>query len=172
MENEELWEDIAGFDSKYKISTEGRVVSMNYNNTGKPGLLKQKINKRTGQCEVKLSKNNVAKDYMVARLVAETYIPNPLFKDEAMHISKNKQDNSVDNLKWAYKSETRHNMYNKGARKTKGTKTKITYKGKNYKRYSQIADKLGINKKTFYNRLSLGWNLWEALEVPVAKRGE
>lgn len=172
MENEELWDDIPGFDGKYKISTEGRTVSMNYNNTGKPGLLKQKINKKTGQSEVKLSKNNIAKDYMVARLVAERFIPNPLFKDEVMHISKDKQDNSVDNLKWAYKSETRHNMYNKGARTTKGTKTKITYKGKNYKRYSQIAEHLGINKKTFYNRLNLGWNLWEALEVPVAKRGE
>lgn len=169
----EIWEDIAGFDGKYKISTEGRVVSMNYNNTGKPGLLKQKINKRTGQCEVKLSKNNIAKDYMVARLVAETYIPNPLFKDEVMHISKEKTDNSVDNLKWAYKSETRHHMYNKGSRKIKGTNTKITYKGKNYKNYKSIAIKEGINLKTFYNRLyNLNWNLYEALEVPVGRKGE
>ena len=110
---------------------------------------------------------------MVARLVAEAFIPNPLFKDEVMHISKDKQDNSVNNLQWAYKSETRHNMYNKGSRKVgKPTKTKITYKGKNYKRYSQIAKDLGINKKTFYNRMNLGWNLWESLEVPVSKRGE
>lgn len=169
----ELWADIYGFDGKYKISTEGNVVSMNYNNTHKPGLLKQKINKKTGQCEVKLSINNIAKDYMVARLVAEAFIPNPLFKDEVMHVSKDKQDNSVDNLQWAYKSETRHNMYNKGCRKTGiPTKTKISYKRKNYKRYSQIAEHLGMNKKTFYNRINLGWNLWEALEIPVSKRGE
>lgn len=170
---DEIWADIFGFDGKYKISTKGQVISMNYNNTGKPGLLKQKINKKTGQCEVKLSKNNIAKNYMVARLVGETFIPNPLFKDEVMHISKNKLNNSVKNLKWAYKSETRHNMYNKGSRKVgKPTKTKITYQNKNYKNYSQIAQELGINIKTFYNRISLGWNLWEALEVPVAKRGE
>ena len=170
---EEIWANINGFDGKYKISIEGEVISMNYNNTGKPKLLKQKINKRTGQCEVKLSKNNIAKNYMVARLMGETFIPNPLFKDEVMHLSQDKSDNSVDNLEWAYKSETRHNMYNKGSRKVgKATKTKISYKGRNYKRYSQIAKELGINQKTFYNRIYLGWNLWEALEVPVGRRGE
>ncbi len=173
MGEEEIWSDIPGFENKYQASTNGQIGSLNYNNTGKFGILKQKINKRTGQCEVRLSKDNVAKDYMVARLVAETYIPNPLFKDEVMHISKEKTDNSVGNLEWAYKSETRHHMYNKGSRKNgKATKTKISYKGKNYKRYSQIAKELGINQKTFYTRMYLGWNLWEALEVPVGKRGE
>lgn len=54
----------------------------------------------------------------------------------------------------------------------KATKTKISYKGRNYKRYSQIAKRLGINQKTFYTRMYLGWNLWEALEIPVGKRGE
>ena len=169
MDKEEIWADIAGFDGKYKISTEGNVLSMNYLNTGKPHLLKKKINKY-GFAEVKLSKNNIAKDYMVSRLMGETFIPNPLFKDIVMHKSKNKLDDSVDNLRWAYYSEEKHNTYNKGCRKIKGTKNKISYKGKSYKSYKDLALANGINVNTFYQRLYLlNWNIYEALEVPVGK---
>ena len=166
----EEWADIAGFDGKYQISTEGNVMSMNYNNTGKPHLLKKKINKY-GFAEIKLSKNNIAKDYMVSRLVGETFIPNPLFKDIVMHKSKNKLDDSVKNLKWAYYSEEKHNTYNKGSRKVKGTKTKITYDGKNYKNYKELALDKGLNLKTFYTRLYiLNWSLYEAIEIPIGRR--
>lgn len=145
---------------------------MNYNNTGKPKLLKQKINKKTGLCEVKLSKNNKAKDFMVARLVAIHFIPNPLFKEEVVHISKEKTKNSVDNLKWAYHSESKHHMYNKGCRKIGSPSfTKITYEGKKYKTYSKIAKDKKIKLSTFYQRLyNYHWNLYEAIEVPVGKR--
>lgn len=168
----EIWKDIVGYDGRYKISTQGNVMSMNYNNTGKPKLLKQKINKKTGECEVKLSINNIAKDYMVARLVAIHFIPNPLFKEEVIHISKNKTDNSVKNLKWAYHSESKHHMYNKGCRKIgKPSFTKITYENKNYKNYSEIAKDKKIKLCTFYQRLyNYNWNLYEALEIPVGKR--
>lgn len=167
----EVWKDIAGYDGKYQVSNTGKVRSTNYNNTKKIKELKIKIN-RYGFCEVKLSKNNIAKDYMVARLVAETFIPNPQQKPEVMHKSNNKLNNSVENLEWAYKSETRHNMYNKGSRKNATpTFTKISYKGKNYKKYSDIAKDNGLNRRTFYKRMNeLGWNLYEALEVPIGRK--
>lgn len=169
---EEIWANIAGYEGRYAVSDKGNIASLNYNKTGKPKLLKQKINKY-GFCEVKLSKNNKTKNFMVARLVAEAFIPNPLFKDVVIHKNKNKLDNSVKNLKWAYYSEEKHNTYNKGSRKFKGTKTKITYEGKNYKKYSDIALDKGIKLKTFYNRLyNLNWNLYESLEIPVGDRGE
>lgn len=111
---------------------------------------------------------------MVARLVAIHFIPNTLFKDEVMHVSTDKLNNSVENLAWAYKSETRHNMYNKGSRKIgKPTNTKITYNGKNYKKYKDIVKDLGINRRTFSKRLyELNWGLYEALEVPVGRRNK
>lgn len=165
--NEE-WRDIWGYEGKYQVSNTGKVRSLNYNNTHTIKELKQKVN-RYGYMEVKLSKNNKPKDYMVGRLVAIHFIPNPLYKEEVIHISKDNTDNSVSNLKWAYHSESKHNMYNKGSRKVgKPTHTKITYKGKNYKTYAAIARKENIKIKTFYNRLyNLNWNLYEALEVPV-----
>ena len=166
----EYWKDVWGYNGKYQVSNTGKVRSTNYNNTGKTRELKIKVN-RYGFCEVKLSKNNVAKDYMVARLVAEAFLPNPMQKPEVMHKSSDKLDNSIYNLQWAYKSETRHNMYNKGSRKNaKPSYKKITYKDKSYDKYSQIAKDLGINSHTFWNRIKRSeWGLYEALEVPVAK---
>lgn len=165
----EIWKDIIGYNGKYQVSNTGKVRSTNYNNTGKIKELKLKLNKY-GYYEVKLSKNNVAKDYMVGRLVAQHFILNLNFKPKAMH-RKNVRDNTVENLMWAYESEVMHNQYNNNHRKGKSSNTIITYNGKNYKRYSDIAKDLGINKNTFYKRInSLNWNLYEALEVPIGNK--
>ena len=164
----EIWKDIIGYNGKYQVSNTGKVRSTNYNNTGKIQELKLKLNKY-GYYEVKLSKNNVAKDYMVSRLVAEAFIPNLSLKPKVIHIN-NCKDNSVQNLKWAYESEVMHNQYNNKHRKGKSSNTVITYKNKNYKRYIDIAKDLGINRRTFYKRIyELNWSLYEALEIPVGR---
>lgn len=163
----EYWKDILGYEGKYQVSNTGKVRSLNYNNTGKVKELKQKIN-RYGYYEVKLSKNNRTKDFMVGRLVALHFIPNPNFKTKVIH-KKDVTDNSVENLEWVYESEAMHNQYNTHKRKGKASKTKITYNNKNYKNYGSIAKDLGINKSTFYRRLKLNWSLYEALEIPIGK---
>lgn len=167
---QEIWVNIIGYDGKYKVSNTGKVISMNYNNTGKVKELKKKFNKNSGCYEVKLSKNNIAKDYTVGRLVAEHFIPNKLFKTKVIH-KKKTTDDSVENLMWAYESEAMHNQYNKKARKQKSSFTKITYNGKNYKKYSHIAKDLGLNITTFHSRLyKLNWSLYEALEIPIGRK--
>lgn len=167
----EEWRDIIGYEGKYQVSNTGKVRSLNYNNTKKIKELKQKLN-RYGFLEVKLSKNNQTQNLMVGRLVAEAFIPNPLFKERVVHLTKDKTDNSVENLAWAYVSEEKHNTYNKGSRKGKPTYTLISYKGKNYNNYKDIAKDVGINSRTFHKRLyELNWNLYEALEVPIGKKG-
>lgn len=152
------------------VSNTGKVISTNYNNTGRPKELKQKENK-FGQMEVSLSQNNKKKDYMVARLVAIHFIPNPMQKPLVIHKTKNKKRNDILNLKWAYTSEEKHNTYNKGSRKNAVPSfTKISYNGKNYKNYKDIAKDLNINARTFSKRLELGWGLYEALEIPIGKQ--
>lgn len=167
----EIWKDIIGYEGKYQVSNTGKVRSLNYNNTNTIKELKPKVN-RYGYLEVKLSKNNITKDYMVGRLVAIHFMPNPLYKEEVIHISRDTTDNSIENLKWAYHSESKHHSYNKGSRK-KGTPTYtiISYNGKNYNEYKDIAKDLGINRKIFQERINkLHWNLYEALEVPIGRR--
>lgn len=55
------------------------------------------------------------KYYQVHRLVAEVFIPNPMNKPEVDHINRNKQDNRVENLRWATHSENCENrdLFNK-----------------------------------------------------------
>ena len=105
---------------------------------------------------------------MVGKLVAEAFLPNPTMKEEVMHINSS-TDNSVNNLMWAYRSEVNHNTYNKGSRKGQPTYTRISYEGKNYTRYVDIAKAKGIKASVFNKRIARGWGLYEALEIPVAK---
>ena len=144
--------------------------SLNYNNTGKEKELKYQI-ERTGLASVKLSKNNIVKNCMVARLVAETFIPNTHHKPQVMHISKNITDNRVENLKWAYICEVKFNTYKKGARKIgTASNNKISYKGKKYKSYSQLAKDYNISGNILDKRLRNGWTLQESLEIPINRK--
>lgn len=168
---QEEWKDIEGYEGKYQVSNTGNVRSLNYNNTGKPRILKIKINKY-GFAEVTLSKNNKSKDFMLARLVAGAFIPNPCNKPKVMHISKDGTNNCIDNLKWAYDSEVKFNMYKKGSRKIgRPSGNIISYNGEKYKRYKDMSEKFGISGRIFYKRINRGWTLQEALEIPKSKGG-
>lgn len=167
---EEIWKDINGYENKYQVSNLGNVRSLNYNNTGMIHNLKQNVN-WTGLASVKLSKNNKTKDYMVARLVAQAFIYNPYNKPLVMHISNDILDNSVNNLRWAYAAEVKFLMYKKGSRKIgKASKNIISFQGKRFKSYSQMAEYFGIDKKSFFKRLNRGWSLKDALEMPLDRK--
>ena len=170
MDKEEIWLPIKDYE-KYVISNKGKVISLNYNNTGNPKELKPKINKK-GYLEVKLSKNNKTRNFLVSTLVGRAFLENKNFKDNVIFKTKDKSNVSVDNLKWGYFSERQHNAYNKGSRKeSKGTKTKITFNGKNYKSYEEIRRDYNMNKNTFEQRYYVrGWNLFETIEVPIGRK--
>lgn len=167
-----MWKDISGYEGKYQISDEGEVLSLNYNNTGKPRLLKQKINK-LGFLEVKLSKNNKTKDFMVARLVAEHFIPNNKNCDVVINIDGDRLNCHKDNLQWVFHSEQRHLMYNKGKRKIgKPSGNIISYRNKGYKKYSDIAKDYNMKPKNFYKRLNRGWSIEEIVNIPVDEKNK
>ena len=109
----EIWRDIP-FDNKYKVSNLGNVFSKKTNI-----IMKQNTTKK-GYKRVQLSNG---KRYLVHRLVAETFIPNPESKPQVNHIDGNKQNNCVDNLEWCTQSENmRHALTNS---------LKVMPKGKN-----------------------------------------
>lgn len=58
-----------------------------------------------GYMSVKFNKKNLA----VHRLVAETFIPNPENKPTVDHINRVRDDNRVENLRWATHTEQREN---------------------------------------------------------------
>lgn len=79
----------------------------------KPGLLKPQIGE-WGYAIVNLQSPNEYKRISVHRLVALTFIPNPLNKPQVNHIDGNKLNNCVDNLEWVTVSENLKHAYKNG----------------------------------------------------------
>lgn len=74
-------------------------------------VLKNRIDGH-GYEHVLLYKNGKHKNYKVHRLVAKTFIPNPLNLPQVDHIDEKKDNNNVSNLRWVTASEnTRHSIY-------------------------------------------------------------
>ena len=68
----------------YKVSNLGRMMSLNYRNTGKAELMKPFDNGK-GYFQVGLRKNGETIKCLVHRIVAETFLPNPENKPEVNH---------------------------------------------------------------------------------------
>ena len=97
----EVWRDCVGYEGLYQVSNLGNVISLNYNHTGKPQILKQKIyGNGAGYYYVGLSKNGKVKMHRVHRLVAEAFIPNPDNLPQVNHIDENHFNNRIENLEW------------------------------------------------------------------------
>jgi len=164
----EIWKDIIGYEGKYQISNQGNVKSLNYNNTKKEKVLKPKVN-RYGYYEIKLSKNNKTKNFLVSTLVAQAFLKNNNSDKEVMHIGDTK-DNSVENLKYGYRSEILHLTYKKGNRPGKPSRYKFSYNDEHYVKISELAHKHNIPVHLLHNRLERGWTLKEAVEIPKERK--
>lgn len=109
----ETWKDILRYEGLYQVSSLGRVRS-NYSNGRKKsmdGILKQRDN-CYGYLNVHLYKNSKRKAFLVHRIVAESFIPNPEVKNQVNHKNGNKTDNQVENLEWVDQSENqKHKCY-------------------------------------------------------------
>ena len=116
-----MFKNIAGFNNQYQINTEGQIEN------SKDKILSQSIS-NSGYDRVHLCKDGKAKWYAVHKLVAQTFIPNPLHLPEVNHKDENKLNNNVDNLEWC---NSKYNT-NYGARNKRisETKTNNTYNTK------------------------------------------
>lgn len=103
----ENWKDIEGYKGLYQISSNGAIRSLDRDIKYKTGRIqhikgkirKLKINNRGYQI-VSLFKNDKEKTFLVHRLVALHFLPNPKNLNEVNHIDENKLRNCVDNLEW------------------------------------------------------------------------
>lgn len=93
----ELWLPIPGYEGRYSVSNYGRVKTHRY---GWNRVMKQNHD-NCGYLYVEL----LGKKKKVHRLVAMAFIPNLENKEEVNHKNGVKDDNRVENLEWATRSE-------------------------------------------------------------------
>ena len=109
--------DIKGYEGLYAITSCGKVWS--YINKK---FLKPKDN-GNGYLRVGLFKDGKVKNYMIHRLVAEAYIPNPDNLPQINHKDENKANNCLQNLEWC---DAKYNS-NYGTRNEKIKKPILQY---------------------------------------------
>ncbi len=121
MSSEEVWKDIPGYEGLYCVSNIGRIMSLDFNHTKVPKIRILRKD-RAGYIVVNLHKNNRVKTLKVHRIVAISFIPNPLGLPHINHKDEDKSNNCVDNLEWCDTSY--NNCYGSRIRRALDTKKK------------------------------------------------
>ena len=91
----------------YVITDNGKVISYKFK---KPRVMKTWLQK-SGYENIKLCKENHTYHFLIHRLVAEAFIPNPNNLPEVNHKNKIRNDNRVENLEWCSRKENLYDSY-------------------------------------------------------------
>ena len=133
----ETYKNIEGYDN-YEISDLGNVRNR------KSGRILKYSTGTIGYYYVGIYKNGNMKNAFIHRLIAETFISNPLNKPEVDHIDRNPLNNRISNLRWATKSE---NQLNKKVYSNNSSTISGIYKNRNRNKY---VVRITINGKRKY----------------------
>jgi hypothetical protein len=103
--SEEIWRKLDFLENgeNYSISNLGEVKN---DVTGR--IMKHAIHK-TGYHHIGLCKNGKYKWYLIHRMIALAFSKNPMNLQTVDHIDRNKDNNRLENLRWASKSEQQTN---------------------------------------------------------------
>lgn len=154
---EEIWKDVVGYEGLYQVSNLGNIKSLNWRNTGISKNLWLKPHNK-GYLQVELAKNGVKRTYVVHRLVAEAFIPNPLLLPQINHKDEVKTNNSVSNLEWCNASYNAiYSLKNRSSERKKRRSEKIL-------QYSKDGELIRVwdNSRTVF--LETGMSDWSISE--------
>lgn len=105
----EEYKIIPGFED-YGITKTGKVYTLKNNNI----RLKKSYYQKNGYENIDLMMNGKRKHFLVHRLVANAFIPNPNNYDEVHHKDEDKTNNNIENLEWCTRKQNLSHYYKKG----------------------------------------------------------
>lgn len=159
--SEEIWNDVVGYEGKYKISSFGRIQSKVKSKDWK--LMKTFF--KDGYCKISLYKNGKSNCYFIHRLSALTFIQNHENKPYVNHKNGIKNDNRVENLEWVTESENSIHAYKVLNKNTKSRNGKKIYQydleGNFISEYSSVVEaaiKNNIKPESLHSFMSSKWN--------------
>jgi len=139
-EDNEIWIPLRNYEYKYMISNLGRIFSFR----GINGKILKPIKYKLGYYYQILTNNNIQKQYLLSRLVAIHFVPNPNNLNEVNHKDCDKSNNKASNLEWCT------HLYNmQHARKNVKFKYKIIVK---YKKNYDLNNKNGHRGMKYKNK--------------------
>lgn len=118
----ETWKPLPSYEGIYEVSIAGN-IRRSILDTPHDGTYPGKELKGTlirGYVKVMLAKNGERKLRFLHRLIAETFLPRKIGKDQVNHRNGRKTDNSVRNLEWCTSKENTHHAMKSGLRTVYG----------------------------------------------------
>jgi len=155
----EIWKDIKGYEGVYQVSNYGNVRSLKKWDLNKRAFIDattfiKPTDNGNGYDIVGLRIIAKRKNFYVHRLVAETFLDNPMGLKYVNHKDYDKKNNCVDNLEWCtQKDNIAHSLIH--MRKPKNTKSKVTNEKGIYYRASKNHYRVVINKKEYPSQKTL-----------------
>jgi len=140
-------------DGLYTIKDTGEITSLHKRNPGK--VISKRVD-RAGYYTVRLSQAGVTKTYLLHRLLALNFIPNPENKPFVNHINGDKLDYRLCNLEWSTESENMQHAFATGLCKApilNCKKVSDVATGKIFDSVMQAAKEKGIAYSTCKNYL-------------------
>lgn len=142
----EIWKDVVGYEGTYMVSNQGRIKSIPRTTT-KGGLMRTYVNKRNGYCYVCLSKNGIAKQKRVHKLVAQAFLG---FREDGFnaelvidHLDGDKTNNKVENLDICTQKENDRRARLRIKQRTCGVKVINLGTGEVFESYTDAAHSVG-----------------------------
>jgi len=131
---EEVWKDIINFETRYQVSSCGRVRSFDFVDSWgrkKRGKFLSPTLDRRGYPRIKFRWRNKKLELTIRihRLVALHFIPNPNNLPQVDHIDGNKQNNNVENLEWVTNAENSKRAAKLKLRTYKESSEHVNFKG-------------------------------------------
>lgn len=164
--------DIKDYEGLYSINTAGLVRSKRRQGTNRQSPYLKHTISQYGYPLVTLCKDAKSRPYLLHRLVASAFIPNPENKPEVNHINGIKLDFSLDNLEWVTGQENKNhavrNKLNGWAFGERSAKAKLTeklvleirakYRTGDYST-RQLAKEYGLHHSAMYNAIKgISWS--------------